>query len=69
MSTLKAGFSTVNIDPKLGVGIYGYYVPRFAKGILDSLEINALALRSGDTSVILSRRVRASWRKVSPRGC
>ena len=53
MSMLKAGFSTVNIDPKLGVGIYGYYVPRFAKGILDSLEINALALSSGDTAVIL----------------
>ena len=33
MSNLKVGYAKVNINPPLGIGIRGYYVPRFAKGL------------------------------------
>lgn len=29
---LKVGYGCVNIDSPLGIGIFGYYVPRYAKG-------------------------------------
>ena len=32
MENLKVGYSQVNINPPLGIGMEGYYVPRFAKG-------------------------------------
>ena len=35
MSQLKAGYASVNINPPLGMGIEGYYVPRYGKGFLD----------------------------------
>ena len=53
MNTLQAGFSRVEVTPMLGIGIAGYYVPRFADGVLDPLQINALALSCGDTRVVL----------------
>ena len=53
MNNLKAGFATVNITPPLGIAVAGYYVPRYASGVLDELEINALALASGETKTLL----------------
>lgn len=53
MNTLKAGFSRVNINPMMGIGIAGYYIPRNADGILDDLEINVLALADDSTRVLL----------------
>ena len=53
MNTLQAGFSRVDVTPMLGIGIAGYYVPRFADGVLDPLQINALALSCGDARVVL----------------
>lgn len=53
MAQLSAGFARVNITPMMGIGLVGYFVPRFADGVLDDLEINALALASGDTKVVL----------------
>lgn len=53
MSSLKVGFSRVFITPKLGIGIDGYYIPRFAKGILDDLEASVLLLECNDTRVAL----------------
>ena len=53
MNTLQAGFSRVNITPPLGIDIVGYYHSRYASGILDELEINALALAAGDDKVLL----------------
>ena len=35
MNNLYAGYASEIINSKLGVGIAGYYVPRFVKGILD----------------------------------
>ena len=53
MNCLHAGFSRVNITPMLGIGLAGYYKTRHADGILDELEINALALSCGEDRVVL----------------
>jgi len=53
MNTLQAGFARVDVTPMLGIGIAGYYVPRKADGVLDPLQINALALGCGDQKVVL----------------
>lgn len=53
MNTLQAGFSRVNITPMLGIPIAGYFKPRFAEGVLDELEINALALFDGTKKAVL----------------
>ena len=53
MNTLQAGFSRVDITPMLGIGMAGYFIPRYADGVLDNLQINALALACGETKVVL----------------
>ena len=53
MNNLKAGFGRVNITPPMGIAIRGYFKPRYADGVLDELEINALALMSGETKTLL----------------
>ena len=53
MNSLKVGYAKVNINPRLGIGVCGYYVPRFAKGFLDDLEAHALALSCGDETVLM----------------
>ena len=53
MSQFKVGFAKVNITPELGIHVHGYYIPRYAKGVLDELEAAALALELGDTRVLL----------------
>lgn len=53
MNTLQAGFSKVNVTPALGCSVYGYFIPRFAEGVLDELYARTLALSYGDTKVAL----------------
>ncbi len=53
MHMFSAGFSRANINPMMGIGIEGYFVPRLADGILDDLQINALALACGDVKTVL----------------
>ena len=53
MNNLSAGFARVNITPMMGIGIVGYFVPRFAEGVLDDLYVNALALRAGEEKAVL----------------
>lgn len=54
MNNLKAGYASVNINPDgCGIAIEGYYVPRYAKGILDELTLSALALFDGVKKIIL----------------
>ena len=38
------GYAEVNINPPLGIGMHGYYVPRYAKGFIDDLTASAIAL-------------------------
>ena len=53
MNDLKAGFARVNVTPMLGIHVSGYFKERIADGVLDELEINALALESGNAKVLL----------------
>ena len=53
MSDFKAGFGRANINPMLGIDLSGYYEVRKAEGILDDLEINALALECKKNRIII----------------
>lgn len=53
MCDFQVGYACVNINPMLGIGIHGYYVPRFASGYLDDLEASAMALQLADKQVLL----------------
>lgn len=53
MSRFEVGYASVNINPPLGIGIGGYYVPRFAKGFVDDLEACALALSMGEKKILM----------------
>ena len=53
MNTLQAGYSKVNVNPMLGIPINGYFKPRYAEGILDDLEIVAVALACDETKTLL----------------
>lgn len=51
---MLAGFARLDITPPLGTPITGYYRARYAAGILDPLELNAVAFNDGEnTSVII----------------
>ena len=53
MSGLRAGFGRVNVTPMMGIKLRGYFQTRLADGVLDELEINALALEWGETRAVL----------------
>jgi len=53
MNNLKAGFGRSCINPKMGIPVCGYFIPRTAEGILDDLEVNALALSAGNTTMLI----------------
>ncbi len=50
---LKAGFSRVDVTPPLGSYISGYFYERYAKGVLDPIELNAIAYSDEGETVIL----------------
>lgn len=55
MNNLQIGYAEEKINPKLGIAIGGYYVPRFAKGFLSDLKAIALAVKFGaETAIIIS---------------
>ena len=53
MNTLRAGFGMVDVTPPMGIGVRGYFKPRYAEGVLDNLMIRALALECGEDKVML----------------
>lgn len=53
MNLLQAGFSRVNTTPMMGIELVGYFFERPAEGVLDDIEINALALSVGDSKVLI----------------
>lgn len=53
MSKLNVGFSKVNVNPPLGIGVSGYYVPRVAKGFLDDLDIRTLSFSLADKKILM----------------
>ncbi len=49
---IKAGFARVDVTPPLGTKMTGYYALRNADGMLDPLELNAIALQSGEDTAL-----------------
>ena len=52
-NNLMIGYARLNATPPLGVNIAGYFVERIADGVLDELEVCAVAAGSGENTVIL----------------
>lgn len=50
---LKAGFARLDITPPFGTPIAGYFYPRCTKGVLDPLELNAIAVSDGESTAIV----------------
>ena len=53
MNTLKAGYSCVDVTSALGASMDGYFMPRYAEGVLDPLLLRCLALACGEDKVLL----------------
>lgn len=53
MNDFQVGYAQVNINPPLGIGVSGYYIPRFAKGFLDDLEAGALTISCAGKQIVL----------------
>ena len=52
---IKAGFSRVDVTPPLGSPMAGYFYDRFADGVLDPIQLNAIAFSNGtETDVIIA---------------
>ena len=50
---LNVGFARIDITPPLGVSLKGYYRTRICDGVLDPLEINAVAFDDGSKRAIV----------------
>ncbi|MBQ8309626.1 MAG: hypothetical protein IJX80_01270 [Clostridia bacterium] len=50
---LQAGFARVDVTPPLGSYISGYFHARYAKGVLDPIQLNALAFSDGATTDLI----------------
>ena len=50
---IKAGFSIVEVTPPLGTYMSGYFAHRYAKGIMDPLYLNAIALSDGENTALI----------------
>ena len=53
MNKLSVGFARMNITPMRNIDISGYFVKRKNSGILDELEVNALALEADGKRVLM----------------
>lgn len=47
-NNLSAGYARLTVNPPMGIPIAGYFKERRADGILDDLEVVAVALSSGE---------------------
>lgn len=52
-NNLQAGFARVTITPPFGIPLAGYFVERPMDGVLDDLEICALALSDGENKAVI----------------
>ena len=53
MNTLKIGFASVNANPPLGISVAGYYIPRYAQGILDDIMVKTIVLDCNEKKIAL----------------
>ena len=52
---IQAGFARVDVTPPLGSSLSGYFYYRAADGVLDPIQLNALAFGNGaDTAIIIA---------------
>ena len=50
---IKAGFSRVDVTPPLGSYLAGHYQKRYADGILEPIELNAIAISDGKNTAVV----------------
>ena len=50
---LKAGFARLDITPPFGTPLDGYFSIRLTSGVLDPIELNAIALNDGEKTVVM----------------
>ena len=50
---LKAGFARLDVTPPLGVPLAGYYEKRIADGVLDPIQVNAVAVANGERTLVI----------------
>ena len=50
---LQVGFGRLEITPPLGCPLDGYFRDRYAKGVLDALEVNAIAFSDGENRAVM----------------
>ena len=50
---IRAGFSRVDVTPPLGSYLSGYFGDRYAKGMIDPLYLNAVALSDGENTAVI----------------
>ena len=53
MENLKVGFAKTNVNPPLGMWVYGYYVERYGKGFLDDLLASALTIEKDGKTILI----------------
>ncbi len=49
----KAGFARVDITPPLGTELTGYFKKRISDGVLDPIELNAVAINDGEKTALI----------------
>lgn len=49
----RAGFARVDVTPPLGSILTGYFAPRISDGVLDPVELNALAIGNEEDSILI----------------
>ena len=50
---MLAGFARLDVTPPLGTPVAGYFKKRYAEGILDPIEINAVAFNDGENTSLI----------------
>ena len=50
---LQAGFARVDVTPPLGSFLSGYFEARYADGVRDPIQLNAIAMGNGEEKVLL----------------
>ena len=50
---LQAGFARLDVTPPMGSPVDGYFNDRVAKGILDPIELNAVAFSDGERRAVM----------------
>lgn len=62
---LQAGFSRADVTAPLGSYLAGYYHERYAEGVLDPIELNAIALSDGENKAVIIvsdfQGIRKAW--------